>query len=84
MLRIFECPAYYHIKEDNLDLRAKKVVFLGFKRGVKGYKLWDPKDKKIVVSKDATFDDVFLIKPTNSQQVENVGPKAHHSIFNDD
>ena len=46
MIRIFECPAYYHVKEDILNPRAKKTVFLGFKRDVKGYKLWDLKDEK--------------------------------------
>jgi len=34
--RVFECPAYYHVKEDKLDPRAKKGVFVGFKRGIKG------------------------------------------------
>ena len=34
MLRIFGCPAYYNVKEDKLDSRAKKVGFLGFKRYV--------------------------------------------------
>ena len=33
ILRIFGCPACYHIKEDKLDPRGKKAVFLGFKRG---------------------------------------------------
>ena len=49
-------------------------MFLGFKRGVKGYKFWDPKDKKIVVSlyvlgfrRDVTFDEACMIKPTSSQ-----------------
>jgi len=37
-LRVFGCPTYYHVKEDKLDLRAKKGVFVGFKRGIKGYK----------------------------------------------
>jgi len=71
MPRIFGCPAYYHVKEDKLALRAKKAVFLGLKRGVKGYKLCDPKDKKIVVRRDVTFDEAFMIKPTNSQQMES-------------
>ena len=38
-LREFRCPAYYHVKEDKLDPRAKKDVFVGLKRGVKGYKI---------------------------------------------
>ena len=66
MLTIFGCPAYYHIKEDKLDPQAKKTVFLSFKRGVKGYKPWDPNDKKIVVSSDVTFDEASMIKPTSA------------------
>ena len=31
--------AYYHVKEDKLDPRAKKSVFVGFKKAVKGYKV---------------------------------------------
>ena len=38
-LRVFDCPAYYHVKEDKLDPRAKKGVFVGFKRGIKSYKI---------------------------------------------
>ena len=38
-LRVFGCPAYYHVREDKLDPRAKKEVFVGFKRGTKGFKI---------------------------------------------
>ena len=69
-LRIFGCPAYYHVKEDKLDSRAKKSVFIGFKKGVKDYKIWDPKDKKFVLNRDDTFDKASMMKPTISQQVE--------------
>jgi len=55
MLRVFGCPAYYHVSDGKLEPRVKKAVFLGFKRGVKGYKLWDFKDQKIILSKDVTF-----------------------------
>ena len=71
MLRILGCPAYYHVKEDKLNSRAKKVVFLGFKRGVKGYKPWDRKDGKTIVSSDVTFDEASMMKPTSSQQVKS-------------
>ena len=39
MLRVFWCPAYYHVNDGKLEPRARKVMFLGFKRGVKRYKL---------------------------------------------
>jgi len=40
LLRIFGCLAYYHVKKDKLDPRAKKGVFAGFKKSKKkGYKI---------------------------------------------
>ena len=38
-LRIFWCPIYYHVKDGKLDPRARKAIFVGFKGGVKGFKL---------------------------------------------
>jgi len=35
MLRVFGYPAYYHVSNAKLEPRARKAVFLGFKRGVK-------------------------------------------------
>ena len=69
-LRVFECPAYYHVKEDKLDPRAKKGVFIGFKKGVKDHKIWDPKDKMFILSRDIMFDEASVLKPTISQQVK--------------
>ena len=42
-------------------------MFVGFKKRVKDL---DPKDKKFVLSRDVTFDDASMLKPTISQQVE--------------
>ena len=49
----------------------RKSVFLGFKRDVKGYKIWDPKDKKTILSRDITFVKSLMMKPSDSQQVES-------------
>ncbi|KAH9684587.1 hypothetical protein KPL70_013604 [Citrus sinensis] len=69
--RIFGCPAYYHVKDGKLDPHARKAIFVGFKGGVKGFKLWDLKDKKFVCSRDVTFDEASMLKASSSQQVEN-------------
>ena len=53
-----------------VDPRAKKGVFVGFKRGIKGYKIWDPKDGKFILNRDVIFDEASMLKPTISQQVE--------------
>ena len=69
-LRIFGCLAYYHVSDGKLNPRARKAVFVGFRDGVKGFKLWDPRDKKIVISRDVTFDEAYMMRPRAPQQVE--------------
>jgi len=39
LLQVFECPAYFSVKDDKLNPRVKKFVFLGVKKNMKGYKL---------------------------------------------
>ncbi|KAH9684519.1 Integrase catalytic domain-containing protein [Citrus sinensis] len=70
-LHVFGCPAYYHVKDGKLDPCARKAIFVGFKCGVKGFKLWDLEDKKFVCSRDVTFDEASMLKISSSQQVEN-------------
>ena len=48
-LCVFECPAYYHVQDGKLDPYTRKTIFVGFKGGVKGYKLWDLEDKILCV-----------------------------------
>ena len=66
-LRIFGCLVYYHIKNDKLVSRVRKVIFVGFKGGVKGFKFWDLENKKFVCSRDVTFDEVLMMKASSSQ-----------------
>lgn len=44
----FGCPAYYYVENNKLNPRAKKVIFVGYVVGVKGYKVWDHSLKKVV------------------------------------
>ena len=64
-LKIFSCPAYVYVQSGDhskLDLKSRKYIFLGFGKGVKGYRLWDPISKKTMSSKDVTFDEAFMLK----------------------
>ncbi|KAL0315377.1 UNVERIFIED_CONTAM: Retrovirus-related Pol polyprotein from transposon TNT 1-94 [Sesamum radiatum] len=57
-LHIFYCSTYVHVPNDErskLDLKSKHCIFLGYKKGVKGYKFWDPVTRKMVISRDAVF-----------------------------
>ncbi|CAJ2642413.1 unnamed protein product [Trifolium pratense] len=57
-LKIFGALAFAHVKQDKLDARAVKCVFIGYPEGVKGYKLWkmEPGGSKFIISRDVTFD----------------------------
>ena len=50
LLRVFESLAYFSAKDGMVNPRTKKFVFFGVKKNMKGYRLWDPKNKKIVLS----------------------------------
>ena len=67
LLRVFGSPAYFSVKDGKVNPRAKKFVFLGVKRNMKGYRLWDPENKKIVLSRHFTFDETSVLKSTVSQ-----------------
>jgi hypothetical protein len=57
-LRVFGCDAYVHVPNENmnkLDKKVEKCIFIGYKYGMKGYKLWKPKNKKAVYSRDVVF-----------------------------
>ncbi|KAG8497424.1 hypothetical protein CXB51_008733 [Gossypium anomalum] len=60
-LKIFGCPAYAHVDNGKLEPRSIKCVFLGYKTGVKGYKLWCPENRKVMISRDVFFDETAMI-----------------------
>ena len=61
-LHVFGSIAYYHVKESKLHPRAKKALFMGVTLGVKGYRLWYLSLKKIISSRDVTFDESAMLK----------------------
>jgi hypothetical protein len=79
-LRVFGCDAYVHVPKENrskLDKKVEKCIFIGYKDGVKGYKLWNPETKKIVYSRDVVFREVkdvskheFLPRPEEPEKIE--------------
>ena len=61
-LRIFGCPAYFHVREDKLGVRARKAIFLGYPENVKGYRLWCPDLQQFLISRDVTFHEEALLQ----------------------
>ena len=70
-MKIFGCFAYIHVSNDErlkLDPKFKRCIFLGYKKGVKGYKLWDPEAKKVVINRDVVFDESSMLKTVRDNQ----------------
>ncbi|KAL9411829.1 hypothetical protein AB3S75_045433 [Citrus x aurantiifolia] len=80
-LRVFYSTVYYHVKESKLDPRAKKALFMGITGGVKGYRLWCPVTKKIIFSKDVTFDESAMLKQKDSQEDDKASCTLQHVEF---
>jgi hypothetical protein len=59
-LKVFDCPAYFHVNEGKLEPRTKKDIFVEYLMNVKKYKLWCPNLLKIFISRDITFDEIVM------------------------
>jgi hypothetical protein len=60
-LKVFGCDAYVHVPKENkskLDKKTEKCIFSRYKDRLKGYKLWNPKTKKVVYSRDVIFREM--------------------------
>ncbi|KAL0333135.1 UNVERIFIED_CONTAM: hypothetical protein Scaly_2215000 [Sesamum calycinum] len=69
-LRIFGCSAFVLQNGDKLDPRAKKCIFIAYRDGVKGYRLWlrsQPR-YKVIVSRDVTFNEYEFPYLANSSK----------------
>ncbi|KAK2969386.1 hypothetical protein RJ640_001301 [Escallonia rubra] len=59
-LKVFGSIAYVHVpyqQRKKLDDKSEKFIFIGYSQQSKGYKLYNPVDKKMKVSRDVTFDE---------------------------
>jgi len=58
-----------------LDSKSEKCIFIGYKDGLKGYKIWNPVTRKVVYNRDVVFREVkdvvkHEVKPKETNKIE--------------
>ncbi|XP_050908522.1 uncharacterized protein LOC127122185 [Lathyrus oleraceus] len=59
-LKVFGSVAYAHVpgqRRTKLEDKSKKYIFIGYDEKKKGYKLFDPKTKNVIVSRDVRINE---------------------------
>lgn len=74
-IRVFGCLAHVKtpsVHNTKLDDRSKRMVNLGREPGTKGYRLYDPVENKIQVSRDVVFEETKQWPWDSLPEEENV------------
>jgi hypothetical protein len=59
-LKVFGCICYAQIPKEKrykLDEKSEKYIFVGYSSMSKGYRLYNLKNNKIIISRDILFDE---------------------------
>lgn len=73
-MKIFGCPAMVLIpkeKRTKLDVKSRKLIFVGYSDSTKGYRFIDPETKKGLISRDVVFLEALIQRNTVDNTPEN-------------
>jgi hypothetical protein len=57
-LKVFGCVSYTHVPDDlrrKMDNKVHKCIFVGYSEETKGYKLYDPLTRKLIINRNVQF-----------------------------
>ena len=63
-LRVWGCTAYAHVaqeKRSKFDAKAVKCIMIGYSESSKAWRLWDTERKRLIVSRDVTFNEFITV-----------------------
>ena len=70
--------AYYHVNEGKLVPRSRKGLFMGYGDGVKGYRIWSPSERNVLLNGDVIFYESHLLHP--KIEIPITGTQRCHSL----
>lgn len=82
-LRIFGEVVYVLNKDSGkgeFDPRGKKGIFVGYGISTKGYRIWLPEERKIIVSRDVKFCGIPEFKGKRPEETESDAEAANDSL----
>jgi hypothetical protein len=70
-LKVFGCPVFIHVpdeKRKKLNPKAVEAMMDGYVEGsTSGYQIWDPRERKLAISRDITFEEQSIMELSESQ-----------------
>ena len=73
-LKVFGCKAFIHVPKEQrskLDDKALPCIFIGYGNEEFGYKVWDPKTRKVIRSRDVIFHEDQTMKDSNKEEQQS-------------
>ena len=70
-------------KRSKLDNKVEKWIFVSYKDGIKGYKLWNPITRKIVYNRDVIFREVKNTSRNEDEPKEKGPEKMEFELKNE-
>lgn len=85
-LRIFGCPVYVHVPKDKrtkLEPSGKRGIFEGYSESSKAYRIYNPGQRYIEVSRDVTFEEDVAFKKSKGSCLEDEAHPQEKNIDHD-
>ena len=70
---------WLRVKRNKLESKLKRCYFIGFTKGTKAYRLWDPEKKSAFVSRDVVFDEEIMLHEKSKMEDKAQGGTSDSS-----
>lgn len=83
-MKVFCYVSYVYIESDarsKLDAKSKKYYFIGYGDEAFGYRSWDDQNRKIIRSRNVTFNEMAVYKDGSNAESVNVESEAKKLDF---